>query len=364
MAHISKVKNLPVMPDKEMDRMYMQRCLDLAGKGLGNTAPNPMVGCVIVADGKIIGEGYHRVFGGSHAEANAIDSVKNKKLLESSSLYVSLEPCSHQGKTPPCSTLIRTHSIPEVIIGCRDPNELVAGKGISELKKYGVKIRYGIMEKESRELNRRFITFHEMKRPYIILKWAQTGDGFMDRRRDTGKSHGINWITGKHARQWAHKWRSEEQAILVGTNTAAIDDPQLTVRDWDGRHPLRLVIDMKGRLSPRLKLFDGSTPTMVFTGKPKKERKNLEFVKVPPGKELLQFILAYLYSIDIQSLIVEGGARLLNSFIESGSWDEARVFSAETDFGKGLEAPLLHQDPLEKIPLHRGVLRIYRKKQN
>jgi diaminohydroxyphosphoribosylaminopyrimidine deaminase/5-amino-6-(5-phosphoribosylamino)uracil reductase len=351
------------MPDTATDRIYMQRCIDLAGKGLGKTAPNPMVGCVIVAGGRIIGEGYHRIFGGPHAEANAISSVKDKKLLERASLYVNLEPCSHHGKTPPCSALIRTHSIPEVIIGCKDPHQLVSGKGISELKKYGVKVTFGIMEKESLELNRRFITFHERRRPYIILKWAQTLDGFMDRIRNSGESHGINWITGKQARQWVHKWRSEEGAILVGTNTAAVDDPELTVRDWHGKNPLRLVIDMKGRLSPRLKLFDGSTPTIVFTMEPKRPDRNLKYIKVPSEKENLKFILGYLYSIDVQSIIVEGGARILNSFIESDIWDEARVFSAELNFGKGMKAPLLNRDPSQKISVDSGFLSIHRNLQ-
>ncbi len=292
---------------------------------------------------------------------NAIASVKDRNLLRQACLYVNFEPCSHYGKTPPCSSLIVKNTIPDVVIGCADPNELVSGKGMHDLEINGVRVRSGVMEKESRDLNRRFITFHEKKRPYIILKWAQTRDGFIDRIRKGGKSHKINWITTEYERQWVHKWRGEEQAILVGTNTAGNDDPELTVRDWHGVHPLRLVIDLKGRLSPGLRLFDGSTPTIIFSQKPKNDGGNMEYVEVPPGQDTLQFILKYLYSLDIQSLIVEGGARLLSSFITSGSWDEARVFSAEMDFGEGLEAPVLNQDPLQEIRVPSGFLSIYRK---
>ena len=348
------------MPDTDKDRIYMQRCLDLARKGLGNTAPNPMVGCVIVVGGRIIGEGYHRIFGGGHAEVNAIASVKDRNLLRQASLYVNFEPCSHHGKTPPCSSLIIKNAIPDVVIGCTDPNELVAGKGMHDLEINGVRVRSGVMENESRDLNRRFITFHEKKRPYIILKWAQTRDGYIDRKRKGGNSHKITWITTEHERQWVHKWRGEEQAILVGTNTAANDDPELTVRDWHGVHPLRLVIDLKGRLSPGLRLFDGSTPTIIFSRKPKNGGENMEYVEVPPGRDTLQFILKHLYSLDIQSLIVEGGAGLLNSFIKSGLWDEARIFSAEMDFGEGLGAPVLNQGPLQEILVPSGFLSIYR----
>ena len=350
------------MPVEAKDRMYMQRCLDLARKGLGKTAPNPMVGCVIVAGGKIIGEGYHRIYGGAHAEVNAIASVKDPNLLRKASLYVNMEPCSHHGKTPPCSSRIHDNSIPEVVMGCKDPNELVAGKGIKDLINYGVAIRSGVMEEACRELNRRFFTFHENKRPYIILKWAQTRDGFINRNPGVGRSRGINWITDEYSRQWVHKWRSEEQSILIGTNTAAIDDPQLTVRYWHGKNPLRLVIDMNGRLSQGLKLFDGSSPTLVFTRQQMKPRKNLEYLEVPPGQDVLPNILRHLYSVDIQSLIVEGGARLLTSFIEMGIWDEARVFNAFKDFGEGLAAPALHQDAQQEINFSSGFLSIYRKK--
>ena len=349
------------MADNSMDRKYMQRCLELAGKGLGHVAPNPMVGCVIVAGGKIIGEGYHREFGTAHAEVNAIASVDDVNLLKKASLYVNLEPCSHHGKTPPCSTLIREHHIPEVIMGSIDPNALVAGKGRQDLEAHGVKVRSGILEEECRELNRRFFTFHEKKRPYVILKWAQTGDGFIDILRSEEDPGGIHWITDNQARQWVHKWRSEEQSILVGTNTAAIDDPELTVRDWQGKNPLRLVVDMKGRLPRDLRLFDGSTPTLVFAGKKKKNLHNVEFVQIPDKGKVIPALLKHLYSIDIQSIIVEGGAALLGSFIENATWDEARVFTSRSAFGKGLKAPVIDQNPCREIPIPCGTLKIYRK---
>ena len=210
--------------------------------------------------------------------------------------------------------------------------------------------------------NRRFFTFHERKRPYIILKWAQTGDGFIDGLRSEEDAGGVNWITDQHARQWVHKWRSEEQSILVGTNTAAIDDPRLTVRDWKGKNPLRLVIDLKGRLPGGLKLFDGSAPTLVYTRKAKKNRENVEFVEVPAGREAISWLLEHLHSLDIQSLIVEGGAALLGSFIEKDLWDEARVFSVKTELGKGLEAPVIPQVPDREVPVSSGTLKVYRNK--
>ena len=348
------------MADLSGDRIYMKRCLELAGKGLGHVAPNPMVGCVIVAEGKIIGEGFHREFGAAHAEVNAIASVKDVNLLRESCLYVNLEPCSHHGKTPPCSALIRRHHIPGVVMGSMDPNILVSGKGMQDLEMHGVKVRSGVLEDECRELNRRFFTFHEKKRPYVILKWAQSWDGFIDTLRSEDDTGGIHWISDPQARQWVHKWRSEEQSIMVGTNTAAIDDPELTVRDWKGRNPLRLVMDMKGRLPGDLKLFDGSTPTMVFTGKEGKNRHNLAFVKVPGGRETIPFLLEHLYSMDIQSVIVEGGGALLTSFIDLDVWDEARVFSSEKEFGKGLAAPAIRQVSDRATTISSGRLLLYR----
>ncbi len=351
------------MSEGPEDRVIMQRCLDLARKGLGKTAPNPLVGCVIMAGGKIIGEGHHGEFGGPHAEVVAIASVKKPELLAESTLFVNLEPCSHHGKTPPCSALIVQKSIPEVVIGSKDPNALVEGKGIQHLSDNGVRVRSGIMERECRELNRRFFTFHKKKRPYIILKWAQTDDGFMDRPRSAGEPSGINWISDEYARQWVHKWRSEEQAILVGTNTAANDDPDLTVREWHGTNPLRLVLDMKGRLPAGLKLFKGKTQTLVFTRNKQENRKNVDYVEIPEGADPIDKMLDHLYTMDIQSLIVEGGAMLLESFLFRDLWDEARVFSADSVFGEGLKAPVIRQDMEREIPFYSGILRIYRQKK-
>jgi diaminohydroxyphosphoribosylaminopyrimidine deaminase/5-amino-6-(5-phosphoribosylamino)uracil reductase len=254
------------------------------------------------------------------------------------------------------------HSIPRVIVGGLDPNRLVAGKGIRLLEENGVEVIQGIMEKECREMNRRYYTFHEEKRPYVILKWAQTRDGFIDRIRTPGEPPEINWITDENARQLVHKWRSEEQAILVGTGTAAADDPELTVRDWHGRNPLRLVLDLQGRLPGKLRLFNGETPTLVFTCDPennRKNRKNLEFVHIPGNTDTIAFILDYLHQINIVSLMVEGGAKLLTSFINSGLWDEARVFSTEQDFKEGVRAPQLTANPAREVRISNSLLQFY-----
>ncbi|MFC2116518.1 bifunctional diaminohydroxyphosphoribosylaminopyrimidine deaminase/5-amino-6-(5-phosphoribosylamino)uracil reductase RibD [Bacteroidota bacterium] len=343
-----------------MDDIYLARCLDLASKGLGFTAPNPMVGCVIVHDDRIIGEGYHRAFGKAHAEVNALASVKDVGLLHDATLYVNLEPCAHFGKTPPCSDMIIDSGITRVRIGTSDPNPLVGGKGISRLKKKGLDVVSGILQKECLELNKRFFTFHQKKRPFVLLKWARTKDGFIDRERHAGDPEGVNWISGKEARQWVHKWRSEEEAILVGTNTAALDNPGLTVRHWQGRNPLRLVIDREGKLPDHLKLFNGEANTLIFTNKPKEERPGVTYIKVPDGHDYITFLLDFLYNQEKQSLLVEGGAALLKSFIEEGLWDEARVFTGDMEFGTGVPSPELNSDPVEKNFPGGDLLEIYR----
>lgn len=339
---------------------YMDRCLELALKGLGNTAPNPMVGCILVAEGRIIGQGYHREYGKAHAEVNAIQSVKQRELLASSTLYVNLEPCAHHGKTPPCSDLIVETGIPRVVVGTLDPNELVAGRGISRLRDHGVEVYPGIREKECLELNRRFFTHHTKKRPYIILKWAETKDGFIDRERTPGSNGRINWITGSLERQLVHKWRSEEQAILVGTRTALTDDPELTARDWHGRQPLRLVIDRKGKLPGSAKLLDGSTPTVIFSEKADRQEENIRQVLISTGTDLVEGILDFLYDNGIQSLIVEGGRKTLEGFIKHNLWDEARVFTGDQQFGGGIRAPRLEAEVTEKHPVAGSILSIYR----
>jgi diaminohydroxyphosphoribosylaminopyrimidine deaminase/5-amino-6-(5-phosphoribosylamino)uracil reductase len=341
----------------------MERCLELAAKGLGSTAPNPMVGCVLVARGRIIGEGYHREYGGPHAEVHAIASVRDKGLLASATLYVNLEPCAHQGKTPPCSDLILEKGIPRVVVGTADPNPAVSGKGISRLRDEGVEVIVGIMETECLELNRRFFTFHEKRRPYVILKWAETKDGFIDRERSPGTDGRINWITGKLERQLVHKWRSEESAILVGTRTARVDDPELTVREWSGRQPLRLLIDRRGKLPGNLKLLDGTCPTVIFTEMDLKPARNLIPEKIPAGADLPGYILAYLFENDVQSLIVEGGRKTLEGFIRRNLWDEARVFIGDHLFHKGIKAPRLAADQKAEHRLAGSVLRIYRNTQ-
>ncbi len=326
-------------------KKYMQRCLQLAANGLGNVAPNPMVGCVIVHDDEIIGEGYHSNFGKAHAEVNAINFVKDKALLPTSTLYVSLEPCAHHGKTPPCSDLIIESGIKKVVIACSDANPLVSGKGIEKLSRAGVEVISGVLEKEARELNKRFFTFHEKKRPYIILKWAQTANGFIDRKRNDNSEPALQ-ISNEHSKRLLHKWRSEEQAIMVGTNTARLDNPRLDIRLLNGKNPIRIVLDKNLELAETLNLVDGSQATLVFTSKEKSLKKNLEFNTIDFVKSVLPQIMNTLFEMQIQSVIVEGGNKLLQSFIDENIWDEARVFISETFIGDGIAAPNLNVEPV------------------
>jgi diaminohydroxyphosphoribosylaminopyrimidine deaminase/5-amino-6-(5-phosphoribosylamino)uracil reductase len=326
------------------DEKYMLRCLELAKNGLRNVAPNPMVGCVIVFDGKIIGEGYHQEYGKAHAEVNAIHSVRDKSLLKKSTLYVNLEPCAHFGKTPPCANLIVEHNIPRVVIGCVDSFSEVSGKGIEKLKAAGIEVTIGVLENESLQLNKRFFTFHTKKRPYIILKWAETKDGFIDLERPFDKlrvTNTNNWITSPLSKQLVHKWRSEETAIMIGTNTALNDNPKLNVREWNGKNPVRVVIDLHDRLPQTLHVFDKSIPTLVFSLTKQGEENNLTFVKINDSKNLIQEVLDELYKRNLQSIIIEGGAKLLQSFIDQNLWDEARVFVGNKYFENGLKAPKL-----------------------
>ena len=323
----------------EIDEKYMQRCIELAGLGAGDVAPNPMVGSVIVHRGKIIGEGYHRKYGGPHAEVNAINSAPHPEILKESTLYVSLEPCAHHGLTPPCSDLIIHKKIPEVVIGTVDPFSEVAGKGIEKLRKAGIEVVSGVLEKECRELNKRFFTFHEKKRPYVILKWAQTIDGFIDVERSPESFGEPTWITGNLTLQLVHKIRSEESAILVGTNTAEKDNPSLTVRHWAGKNPYRLVLDKKLRLPGSLNLLNGLEETLVFNVRKNEKNDRITYVKIDSGKELLPQIMDELYQRNILSVIVEGGRQMLDSFFFSGCWDEAHVFIGDTCFYDGIRAP-------------------------
>ncbi len=337
---------------------YMQRCLELAQMGIRNAAPNPMVGSVIVHNGKIIGEGYHMQYGGPHAEVNAVNSVKNPELLPESTLYVNLEPCAHYGKTPPCSLLIIQNKIPKVVIGCVDTFSKVSGKGIEMMEKAGIEVTTGILEKESRELNKRFFTFHEQKRPYIILKWAETSDGFIDKE---GNEPGA-WITDDVCRVAVHKMRAEEAAIMVGTNTALIDNPALNVREWTGNNPVRIVLDRTLRLPGNLRLFDGSQPTIVFTEKEKEAGNNLSYVTLDFSQNVIPQILEHLYRQNLTSLIVEGGTRLLQSFIDMNLWDEAFRFIGPTRFETGIKGPKLAAVPTHTTSIGNSKLFAYQNK--
>jgi diaminohydroxyphosphoribosylaminopyrimidine deaminase/5-amino-6-(5-phosphoribosylamino)uracil reductase len=320
--------------------IFMRRCLELAELGAGLVSPNPMVGAVVVYDGKIIGEGYHQKYGEAHAEVNAIAQVIARfdnaaELLKQSTIYVSLEPCAHYGKTPPCADLIIKHQIALVVVGIRDPFPQVDGKGIEKLEAAGIEVISGVLEQECEWLNRRFFTKVQKHRPYIILKWAQTNDGFF--APDDGSQL---WITGPESRRLVHKWRSEEDAILVGKNTAAIDNPRLNVRYWEGRSPKRVVIDRRLELNKTLNVFDQSVETLVFNEVEfNVEGKNKYIALEDFDRYVPQYILYQLYLQDIQSVIIEGGARTLQTFIEAGLWDEARIFTGKTVLTNGIKSP-------------------------
>jgi len=340
-------------------QIYMQRCIELAKNGLGTTYPNPMVGSVIVCDGKIIGEGWHQKAGGPHAEVNAVNSVKDKSLLQKSTIYVSLEPCSHFGKTPPCCELILAHRIPNIVVGTVDPNEKVAGNGIAKLKAAGKNVTVGILESQCREQNKRFFTFHNKKRPYVILKWAQSADGLIAPLSKTAQKP--VWISNVYSRQLVHKWRSEEQAILVGTQTVVDDNPRLDVRDWSGKNPIRLVIDKNNRISKESHIFDNQVKTIVFAdGEPSWKNDHIIFNQIDFTANLPEQIAHVLYEQGLQSVIVEGGAKTLQSFIDAGLWDEARVFSSETVLGNGVKAPQFKADGPQKYAIGNDELLIFR----
>lgn len=334
----------------------MRRCLDLAQKGLGNTYPNPMVGCVIVCDGRIIGEGWHKKAGEAHAEVNAIQSVENKEWLKNSKLYVSLEPCAHFGKTPPCSDLIVAHQISEVVIGTGDPFAQVNGMGIRKLEKAGIKVKLGVLEKECRELNKRFFHFHQHKKPFVILKWAQTADGYM--ATETGEQ---KWITNSFSKQLVHKWRTEERSILVGYKTAKFDNPQLNARLWAGNQPLRLVIDRDLSLDADLNLFDQSQKTLVFTEKQQESQMNLNYFQMQFDENLEENILHQLYEMEIQSVLIEGGVQTLNRFISKGLWDEARILTASQSWGSGVKSPKMEGEWIEYQELANDNLKIFKR---
>ena len=338
---------------------YMKRCIELAKNGLGTTYPNPLVGSVIVHDGKIIGEGWHKKAGEPHAEVNAVNSVKDKSLLKEATIYVSLEPCSHFGKTPPCCDLIIANEIPNVVIGTVDPFAKVAGNGIKKLVESGKNVTVGILEDECNELNKRFFTFHQKKRPYIILKWAETADGFIAPLSKEEKAP--IWITNQYSRQLVHKWRTEEQAILVGTNTVLDDNPKLDARDFLGNNPVRIVVDKSGKISEKYHVKDNSQKTIFITESEKFETtENCIYENVIFDKSLAQTIIPILYRHDIQSVIIEGGAKTLQSFIDANLWDEARVFTGQIKFQNGTTAPKLTGFPTTRFDIMDDQLKIFR----
>lgn len=326
---------------------YIKRCIDIAKNGLGTTRPNPMVGSVIVHNNQIIGEGFTSAYGGNHAEVNAINSVKDKSLLKESTIYVTLEPCSHFGKTPPCSDLIIKHQIPHVVIGCIDDNIQVAGKGIEKLKKAGCHVVVGIAENECKTHHKRFFTFHNKKRPYIILKWAETADGFI--APETKNKQKPVWITNEYSRQLVHKWRAEEQAILVGTNTVLQDNPSLTVRDWTGQNPIRVVIDKENKLSKKHTVFNNEAKTITLSN------KDIDF-----SKNIAPQICDILFKNNINSVIIEGGTKTLQTFVNESLWDEARVFSRNIHFKKGVKAPIFSGTIISEETIMDDTLKTYK----
>ena len=325
----------------------------MAELGLGSVSHNPMVGCVIVHENKIIGEGYHQKFGGPHAEVNAIHSVSDQSLLGESTAYVTLEPCSIFAKTPPCTDLLIEKKVRKVIIATIDPNSSINGKGILRLKEAGIVVEVGMLEKEALALNKRFFTFHRKKRPYVVLKWAQTADGFLSRENYDSK-----WISNQYSRQLVHKWRTEEDAILVGKNTALHDNPELTAREWDGKNPTRVLLDSKLQIKASSKIFDDQASTVILNQKEQRDEGSNKWIKL----EAIDTagILQALHMENIQSIIIEGGATVLNSFISKGCWDEARVFVGSSIFEKGIEAPQLTKNLVHQESVLDDKLKIYR----
>lgn len=329
---------------------YIKRCIELAKNGLGTTYPNPLVGSVVVYNDTIIGEGWHKKAGESHAEVNAINSVKDKSLLSKSTLYVNLEPCNHFGKTPPCSNYIIEHKIKNVVIGSIDHNQKVSGTGIEMLKQNGVNVITGVLEQECKELNKRFFTYHIKKQPYIILKWAQTADGFIaPESKNEAKPY---WLSNMYSRQLVHKWRSEEQAVLVGTNTVIEDNPKLNTRNWYGNNPIRIVIDKSGKISDNFNLKNQSIPTIVVTEQEiSVNTPHLIYENTIFDELLAEKIAAILYKHEIQSVIIEGGAKTLQTFINANIWDEARVFKTKHLLYNGVKAPCFNFKNYKKVNL-------------
>jgi diaminohydroxyphosphoribosylaminopyrimidine deaminase/5-amino-6-(5-phosphoribosylamino)uracil reductase len=340
----------------------MRRCFELARKGLGMTKANPLVGSLIVHNDRVIGEGYHHEFGGPHAEVNAIRSVKDPSLLPESTLYCSLEPCSHHGKTPPCSMLILQKGIKRVVVSNLDPFPSVNGKGIRQMKEAGIQVDTGCLEEEGLHLNRRFLHYVNYRRPYVILKWAQTADGFIDLEREPGDQEGPRWISNEVCRTLVHKWRSEESAIMVGTNTILTDNPRLNTRKWTGENPVRITFDRNGRLPDSVHFLDGTQETIVFSGVSRNYTGKIQTVHADPSYGLVD-VMEELFDRQISSVFMEGGARLHNAFLETGLWDEARVFTGSMSFSQGVKAPELIGKPDESLNIGDTRLDIFKNKE-
>ena len=335
----------------------MARCLELARKGAGFVSPNPMVGCVIVYQNRIIGEGYHQKYGENHAEVNAINMVKNKRELEGATLYVNLEPCCHFGKTPPCCQLIVKVGISSVVIGSKDNSKKVNGLGIKYLQENNVKVKVGLLKKECLELNKRFFTYHQKNRPYIILKWAETKDGFMDIFRK-GKKKEINWISSENSKTLVHQWRAHEDAILVGRTTVENDNPKLTVRQVKGINPVRVILDPNLKLSSDYNIFDNSSKTIIANLIVEEKKDNVFYLKCKE-KDMILNLLNYLYQMEISSIIIEGGFKTITSFINNNYWDEARVIVGNKLFKNGLKSPLLNKKWISKDEIGQDTLLKY-----
>lgn len=343
----------------QSDEIYMQRCIDLALLAGVEAAPNPLVGAVIVHNGKIIGEGFHQKCGEAHAEVNAIQQVKQKEILQESTIYVTLEPCAHFGKTPPCADLIVEHRFKRVVIGTKDPFHEVSGKGIEKLQNAGIEVTVGVLEKACLQLNKRFFTFHKKQRPYVILKWAETKDGFIDSNR-TDENRSIHWISAPEVQSLVHQWRSEEQAILVGWKTIQNDNPSLTVREVTGKNPLRVVIDGNLKMSENSTIFSDEIPTLVLNKIKSEKSGSVEFVKLE--KIDTDHILAALFERNILSVFVEGGSRTLQHFIVDNCWDEARVIVGQTEFKSGVKAPHIAVAPVSSFQFAGDTIYKYRRK--
>ena len=354
---------------------YIKRCIELAKNGLGTTYPNPMVGSVIVLNDVIIGEGWHKKAGEPHAEVNAINSVEDKSLLKKATIYVSLEPCSHYGNTPPCANLIIESGIKHVVMGVLDSNSKVCGRGMMHLQQNGCDVTIGVLEKECSNLNKRFFTFHKKKRPFIVLKWAETNNGFIapvypELVSGTNKKmlkqvqhKSPIWISNQYSQQLVHQWRSEEHAILVGTNTVIADNPKLNLRSWSGNNPIRIVMDRNLRIPNNASVFDGSVKTIVLIEKReegKEESVNIVFEEIDFTKNIAKQICDVLHKHQIQSVIIEGGTQTLQTFIDENLWDEARVFIGENEFEKGVKSPGIKGTLIEEINIKKDVLKIYR----